>query len=312
MTNPTEPSSELVPKAVDTNNVDTPNLRTERLWALHEEHGLTAHSPGEINYMHHLLEPQYARGGAKEYVRRIASSRAKHAYQKPIDAYEEMVRGIFHSGTLAYQIKAKFVDPEGEAAARESGNRAAIASVEKTTMFMTDTFLGYLDDAKQTVNALTRFEKSLSVDDSDQLEKLTPIAVEEGMMHDPNTKRAIGAITRYIEAFLFSNNAGDDYTKTDYMSEDADIVSREIETVTEVDIAFLRQIVGMVRDMEQARERFWVEQLFGHRADQESGIGARTGLTSINIEGLKEYIETAMLQIYRGTYRPHDESAETE
>jgi len=209
---------------------------SECLRVLNEEHGLTGHSPEEIRVMRYLTQPALGYDDPRDLVRAFAKHNGDHAYQRVINKYEDMVRELFHSLTLAYHAKANFVDPEGKTAAHADANIAGMNAARSTMMGITENFLDYLDDAFVTGDALYRFDESLGEEGVDQDVKFGELDIEEELKDDPDLKRAIGAVTRYVEGFLFSHDAGENYTSTDYMSDDPDVIRREVETVSDINI----------------------------------------------------------------------------
>jgi len=277
-----------------------PIPRSERLWILNEEHGMTADSPEEIDAMYAIT---HGYKDAQNYIRAIATHNGNRAHDGVIDGYNDKVKQLNHPLTLAFQIKAGFVDPDGKQAAQIEANKAGMAAARHAMMGVAENFLDYLNDANTARDSLYRFDQSLDAENIDQDAKLGDIDLEFEMNEDPDTRRAIGAVTRYVEGFLFANGVGEDYTKTDYMSDDPDVVRRIVETVGEIDVRLLREIIKTVRDLQLARKNFWTVQLVGQPADDENGIPFRIGINSINDAELQRYVESSLGDIYRGEYK---------
>ncbi len=303
---PTEPSvtpSSAIEKTNETASKPVP--RSERILTINEA-GRTAHGPEEINDMYYLSLPVYDRGGSRYYIKRLAGSNAKYAYQRPLDEYDAMTRKIFHPLTLAYQIGATFVDPEGKANAQKKATEAALEAVQNATMGITENFLDNLNDSHITIQSLNMFEKLLGEDGVNQdakLGELDGMDLESNMQENEALKRAIAAITRYVEGYLFSHGVGEDYTRTEYMSDDPSVISREIETVGEIDIRFLREIIKTVLTLEIGRKNFWAVQLLGQPDDDEAGISRRFGVVDIHDDKVRKYLSESLGEIYRGVYK---------
>jgi hypothetical protein len=256
---------------------ETPRLGNEAphdnknvLKDIYEKLGTYPHSTSERGHMKSLSSAEYDTKGAAYYLELLYGSAKKRDPAPTINPHLNLTLG--HS-----------LDFDG---------RIPEPRPSDTFLFeLVDKFADFVLDARDTFYSLGDLGKRLENTNED--EKFGNLTLMSEQRQDESLQRAIGMITRYAETYLLSEKVGVNYLDTDYTNPTGDVLSREKETVGDIDVRFMKRLIQITAELEANRFNFWVEQLTGRQ-----GQNPRMGAIHFGYRGLKQRVNDKLDIIY--------------
>lgn len=211
----------------------------------------------------------------------------------------ERMKAMLHEGMLAHSVSEldhmfalmqseysvggglkyiKKISSYGNADARERD-----AQRRETMITIIDHMFNYLEDAQQTITALTHFIHTLGIATYDQ-EKSLGDQVSLRQIDDPLFQRALGVITRSREMDSYvtqDHTPGRSVIDTDFMKQSGQTMQRVRWATYDQTLDSLENQASDLYVSEMKRLAFWLDQLFGYPADTESGVARRFGAVDI-------------------------------